>query len=79
MEIGGSISRVCGIQVIEKLPQTFLFLSNIELPCLYYRKYHYRVFSLKLLLDVATFRIIMALQPRKREFCLRLDVMWVDG
>jgi hypothetical protein len=67
------------VQVIKKLPQTLLFLSDMELASLDYRKYHHRVFSLKLLLDIATFQIIMALQVRKRELCLRLDVMWVNG
>jgi hypothetical protein len=65
--------------VIEKLPQTFLFLSNMKLPCLNHRKYHYGVFPLKLLLDVTTFHIIIALQARKRDLRLRLDMMWVNG
>ena len=65
--------------MIEKLPQTFLFLSNMELSCLNDRKYHDRVFSLKLLLDVATFHIIIALQARKRDLRLGLDMMWVNG
>jgi len=64
---------------MEKLPQTFFFFSNMELPCLNHRKYHYRVFSLKLLLDVATFYIIIALQARKRDLRLRLEMMWVNG
>ena len=70
---------MCGVQVIEKLPQTFLLLSNMELPCLNYRKYHHRVFSLKLLFYVAIFCIILALQVGKRELCLRFDVVWVNG
>lgn len=65
--------------MIEKLPQTFFFLSNMELPCLNYRNDHYGVFSLKVLLDVAAFRIITALQARKRDIRLRLDMMRVNG
>jgi hypothetical protein len=63
--------------MVEKLTQTSLFLSNIELSSLNYREYHHRVFFPKLFMNITTVDMIVALQARKGKLCLWLDMMWV--